>query len=428
MVLLTICLIFFGLALLGVPLVWSLLATSVATIWVFSRPYPLEAIFLIYIDGVQPLYLAAIPMFILAGELISNGGVGRRLIGLASAVFGGFRGHHGIVTVTTCTAFGAISGSAVADSAAVGSVMIPGMSKVGYPKPYSAALVASSGTLGILIPPSIPLLVYGFVGQVSVAELFVAGIVPGLLFAFCLMVLSVIRARTMGVDPGLQWGGIGPVFRQFVACLPALSMPIVVLGGIYSGILTPTESAAIAVVLGLFIGAFVYKEITLSDLPRLILSAFLSSAVIMMVLGATSALAWLITIEQVPATIVAGIGAIADNPIVFLLLLNVSLLLIGVFLEPLPALLLTAPLFIPAATAFGIDPVHLGLVMTFNLAIGLYTPPVGGTLFVSAKIANVGIGAISRELVPMLAVAGFVLMLITYIEAIPMSLVWWMRG
>jgi C4-dicarboxylate transporter, DctM subunit len=428
MVFLTICILFFGLALLGLPLVWSLLATCVATIWIFDRSYPLEAIFLTYIDGVQPLYLAAIPMFILAGELISNGGVGRRLIALAGAVFGGVRGHQGIVTVGTCTVFGAISGSAVADSAAVGSIMIPEMARGGYPKPYAAALVATAGTLGILIPPSIPLLVYGFIGQVSVAELFMSGIVPGLIFALCLMILSVFRARALGVDPGLKWGGFAAVSRQFVACLPALTMPAVVLGGIYTGTLTPTESAAIAVLLGLFIGIVVHREITLADLPRFILSSFISSAVIMMVLGATSALAWLLTIEQVPAALSAGISSISDNPIVFLLLMNISLLLIGVFLEPLPALLLTAPLFIPTAAAFGIDPVHLGLVMTFNLAIGLYTPPVGGTLFVSAKIANVDIGQISRELVPMLAVATFVLMLVTYVEAIPMALVWWMRG
>jgi C4-dicarboxylate transporter DctM subunit len=428
MVFLTICLLFFGLALLGLPLVWSLLMTAVATIWVFGRPYPLEAIFLTYIDGVQPLHLAAIPMFILAGELISNGGVGRRLIALAGAVFSGVRGQQGIVTVGTCTVFGAISGSAVADSAAVGSIMIPEMARGGYPRPYAAALVATAGTLGILIPPSIPLLVYGFIGQVSVAELFVSGVVPGLIFALCLMILGVLRARALGVDAGQPWGGFAAVSRQVVACLPALSMPVVVLGGIYSGTLTPTESAAIAVLQGLFVGTAVHREITLADLPRLILGAFLSSAVIMMVLGATSALAWLLTIEQVPATLAAGIGRIADSPVVFLLLLNVSLLLIGVFLEPLPALLLTAPLFIPTAKAFGIDPVHLGLIMTFNLAIGLYTPPVGGTLFVSARIANVGIGRISRELVPMLAVAAFVLMLVTYVEAIPMALVWWMRG
>lgn len=428
MVLTVICLLFFGLALLGMPLVWSLLATTAGTIWLFGRFYPLKAVFLTFIDGVEPLHLAAIPLFILAGDLISHGGVGRRLIELARSLLGFLPGGLGVVTVSSCTMFGAISGSAIADSAAVGSVMIPGMTERGYPRPYSAALVATAGTLGILIPPSIPLLVYGFVGQVSVAELFIAGIVPGLMFAAALIVLCMVQARRRGIDLGGQRPQWAAISMLTVTCLPALLMPVIVLGGIYTGIFTPTESAAIAVVYGLFISVVVYREITVPELPRIVLRSFITSAVVMIVVGATASLAWLITVEQIPAHLSQAISAIADNKIVFLLLLNVALILIGIFLEPLPALILTAPLFIPTAKAFGIDPVHLGLIMTFNLAIGLYTPPVGGTLFVAARIANVGMAAISRELVPMFGIAIVVLFCVTYVEAIPMWLVWLSRG
>ncbi len=428
MVLGLICVLFFGLALAGMPLVWSLLATTAGTILILDRFYPLKAVFLTYIDGVEPLHLAAVPLFILAGSLISHGGVGRRLIDLAKALLGFLPGGMGVVTVSSCTMFGAISGSAIADSAAVGSVMIPGMTRRGYPPPYSAALVATAGTLGILIPPSIPLLVYGFVGNVSVAELFLSGVMPGLLFAAGLIVVCVWKGRSLGCDTGGEhpdWTIIRPLF---VKCLPALAMPVIVLGGIYSGIFTPTESASIAVAYGLFISLVVYREIAWRDLPAIVLRCFTTSASVMLVIGATSSLAWLITVEQVPAHLAESIRAIASDRFTFLLLLNIMLLLVGIFVEPLPALILTAPLFIPTAKAFGVDPVHLGLIMTFNLAIGLYTPPVGGTLFVAAKLAGARMGAITRELVPMFAIAVIVLAMITYVEAIPMWLVWLSRG
>ncbi len=424
MVLAVICLLFFALALLGMPLVWSLLLTAIGTIWIFDRFYPLQAVLLTYVGGVEPLHLAAIPLFVLAGELISQGGVGRRLIEFARVMLGFLPGGFGVVTVASSTLFGAVSGSAVADSAAIGSVMIPGMRERGYSAPFAGELVARPGTLGILIPPSIPLLVYGFVGNVSIAELFLSGVVPGLVLAAAFMVVSVWKGISTGCDPGGARPSRGEVVHALRDSIPALLMPVVILGGIYSGIFTPTEAASVAVVYGLVIGLVIYREITIGDLPRLVLDAFITSAVVMLVVGATAVLAWLITVEQVPALLAQLVSEIAPSRFWFLLLLNVSLLLFGIFLEPLPALLLTAPLFIPTAKAFGVDPVHLGLIMTFNLAIGLYTPPVGGTLFVAARIANVGMVAISRELVPMFAAAVLVLVLVTYVEAVPMALVW----
>jgi C4-dicarboxylate transporter DctM subunit len=428
MVLAVICVVFFALALLGMPLVWALLLTTVATIWIFGQGYPLEAIFLSYISSVEPLHLAAIPLFIFTGELITHGGVGKRLIDFARSLLAFMPGGLGVVTVSACTMFGSVSGSAVADSAAIGSIMVPRMAERGYPRAFAGALIAVAGTIGVLMPLSIPLLVYGFVGNVSIRELLVSGVFPAFTLAFALILLCIWKGRSLGCDLGGAMPSKAEIWRSFVAILPASGMPVVILGGILSGVFTPTEAASVAVFYGLILALFVYREVKPVQVPGMLLQSFRTSAVVMLVVGATGALSWLITVEQIPANLAQAILNIAENKYVFLLLLNLALILVGIFLEPLPSLMLTAPLFIPTAKAFGIDPVHLGLVMVFNLVIGLYTPPVGGTLFVAAKIARVGMVAISRELIPMFALALCVLFLVTYVEAIPMALVWFMRG
>jgi C4-dicarboxylate transporter DctM subunit len=428
MVLTVICIVFFALALLGMPLVWALLFTAVTTIWIFGQSYPLEAIFLSYISSVEPLHLAAIPLFIFTGELITHGGVGKRLIDFARSLLAFMPGGLGVVTVSACTMFGSVSGSAVADSAAIGSIMVPRMAEQGYPRAFAGALIAVAGTIGVLMPLSIPLLVYGFVGNVSIRELLVSGVLPAFTLAFALILLCVWKGRAFGCDLGSAMPSRSEIWRSFVAILPASGMPVVILGGILSGIFTPTEAASVAVFYGLILAVVVYREVKPAQVPSMLLQSFRTSAVVMLVVGATGALSWLITVEQIPANLAQAILSIADNKYVFLLLLNVALILVGIFLEPLPSLMLTAPLFIPTAKAFGIDPVHLGLIMVFNLVIGLYTPPVGGTLFVAAKIARVGMVAISRELLPMFVIALIVLLIVTYVEAIPMALVWAIRG
>lgn len=428
MVLAVICAVFFALALLGMPLVWALLLTTVATIGLFGMSYPLEAIFLSYISSVEPLHLAAIPLFIFTGELITHGGVGKRLIDFARSLLAFMPGGLGVVTVSACTMFGSVSGSAVADSAAIGSIMVPRMAERGYPRAFAAALIAVAGTIGVLMPLSIPLLVYGFVGNVSIRELLVSGVFPAFTLAFVLILLCVWKGRSLGCDMGGAMPSRRDIWKSFLAILPASGMPVVILGGILTGIFTPTEAASVAVFYGLILALFVYREVKPAQVPGMLLQSFRTSAVVMLVVGATGALSWLITVEQIPANLAQAILDIAENKYVFLFLLNLALILVGIFLEPLPSLMLTAPLFIPTAKAFGIDPVHLGLIMVFNLVIGLYTPPVGGTLFVAAKIARVGMVAISRELVPMFILALGVLFLVTYVEAIPMALVWLMRG
>ena len=428
MILLEIFGLFFLLALLGLPLVYALLATTVGFIAWKGLGHPLETIFLTYIGGVEPFILIAVPLFIVAGELLSRGGVGQRIIAFARALFGFLPGGLGVVTVAACLLFGGVSGSAIAGAAAVGSVMIPAMVDRGYPKAFAAALVATAGTLAIIIPPSIPMLVYGFVAGASVRDLFVSGVVPGVLFGVAMMAICVHHGRRHGWDRGGERASAAEIRAAFRAALPALTMPLLILGGIWTGLFTPTESAAVAVAYGLLISIGVYRDLRWRDLPALMLNAFVTSAVVMVVIGATSALAWLITVEQVPAQLTAMVKEIASAKWSFLLLVNAVLLVLGIFLEPLPALILTAPVLVPMARAFGIDPVHLGLLMTCNLAIGLYSPPVGGTLFVAGRIAGVGIGAISRALVPLFLSSLVVLALITYVEWLPMGLVWMARG
>ena len=415
--------VFFLIALAGVPLVYALLATTVGIILAMGLGHPLETIFLSYIGGVEPFILIAVPLFILAGEILAQGGVGQRIVAFARALLGFLPGGLGVVTVASCLMFGGVSGSAIADTAAIGSLVIPAMIQRGYPRGFAAALLAVAGTLALLMPLSIPFLVYAFISGVSMRSLSMAGIVPAMVLAIALIAVCVWYGRKTGCDAGEgkpTWSAIAAATR---AAGPALLMPIIIVGGIWSGVFTPTESAAVAVVYGLAVSLLLYRDITWRDLPRLILNAFQTSATVMLVIGATGALAWLITVEQVAAQLAVFVQAVAQAQWVFLLLVNVSLLLLGIFIEPLPALLLTAPLFIPLAKAFGVDLVHLGVVMTANLAIALYTPPVGGTLFVAAKLAGAGIGEITRALMPLLLAAVVVTLIITYVPSLSSVLV-----
>lgn len=415
---LVVFLVFFSVALAGVPLTFALLATTVGVIWVYGLQHPLETIFLSFIGGVEPFILIAVPLFIFAGEILSQGGVGKRIVDFARALFGFLPGGLGVVTVASCLMFGGVSGSAIADTAAIGSLVIPAMIQRGYPRAFAAALLAVAGTLALLMPLSIPFLVYAFISGVSMRQLSMAGVVPALISALALVVVCVWYGRRTGCDSGDARASAREIWAAFIAAGPALVMPLIIVGGIWSGFFTPTESASVAVMYGLAVSLLFYRDITLRDLPRLVLSAFQTSAVVMLVLGATGSLAWLLTAEQVAAQLAQWVRVVAHAPWVFLLLVNVSLLLLGIFIEPLPALLLTAPLFLPLAQEFHIDLVHLGVVMTANLAIALYTPPVGGTLFVAATLANAGIGAITRALMPLMAATAAVALLVTYWPAL----------
>ena len=413
-----IFLIFFAVALAGVPLVYALLVTTVGIIWGYGMTHPLETIFLSYIGGVEPFILIAVPLFIFAGELLSHGGVGRRIVDFARVLLGFLPGGLGVVTVASCLLFGGVSGSAIADTAAIGSLIVPAMVNRGYPRAFVAALLATAGTLALLMPLSIPFLVYAFISGVSMRQLSMAGLIPALISALALVAVCVWFGRKTGCDNGSDRSTWAEIRAATWAAGPALLMPVIIVGGIWTGYFTPTEAASVAVVYGLIVSIFYYRDIGWRDLPRLLLSAFQTSATVMIVIAATGCLAWLITVEQVPAQLGEWVKEVAHQPWVFLLLVNVVLLLLGIFIEPLPALLLTVPLFLPLAKVFGIDLVHLGVVMTANLAIALYTPPVGGTLFVAARLAKAGIGEITRHLLPMMAATFSVVILITYIPAL----------
>ena len=427
MILAFLCLVFLGTIIIGIPLVWAVLISTLLPMFYFGRTYPLEALYLNYIAGIEPNIYIAIPLFIVAGELINRGGVGVRIIRFVRTTLGWLPGGLGVCVVAAAMIFGGISGSAIADAAAVGAVMIPSMTQRGYPKPFAAALVAAAGTIGIIIPPSIPMLVFGFVGNVSVRELFLSGFVPGVVFGVAMMVVAIYVGKTTGCDVGGERSSWKEIWTSFVGCAPALFMPVIILAGIFSGAVTPTEAAGLAVIYGLFVSTVIYRDLSWRGIPSLLVDSFITSAVVMVVIGTTQVLTWLITLEQMPVILLEWVKHLSTSPWVFLLLVNVALLILGHVLEPVPAILLTAPLFLPVAKAYGIDPVHLGLIVTCNLALGLFTPPIGATLFVASRIANVGVLAITRAMIPLFIVSLIALALVTYITALPMGLVWLLR-
>jgi C4-dicarboxylate transporter DctM subunit len=416
--------VFFVIACAGVPLMYSLLASTVGMIWCYGLSHPLETIFLSFISGVEPFILIAVPLFIFGGELLSKGGVGKRIVNFAQTLFGFMPGGLGVVCVVSCLLFGGISGSAIADTAAIGSLIIPMMIQRGYPAAFAAALLSVAGTLALLMPLSIPFLVYAFISGVSMRQLSMSGVVPAMISALALIGVCIWFGKKSGCDRGGKPASRREIWTAFKAAWPAVVMPVIIVGGIWTGMFTPTEAASIAVVYGVLISMFLYRELTWRDLPEILLRSFQTSAVVMLVIGATGCLAWLITVEQVAVQLSQWVQSVAHHQWLFLLLLNISLFVVGIFIEPLPAMLLTTPLFLPLAQAFHVDLVHLGVVVTANLSIALYTPPVGGTLFVAASLAKVGIGAVTRHLIPLMTATFIVVLLVTYIPATTKIILW----
>ncbi len=364
--------------------------------------------------GMTSFPLLAIPLFILAGNLMNEGGITDDLVRFSRRIVGHIRGGLGLTTIVACAIFASISGSAVATAVAIGTVMLPAMRKAGYDEGVSSAMTATASCMGPIIPPSIPFIIYGVIAQVSIGALFVAGIIPGLLLAGCLMIYMLIVARRDGY-PREPRAGFRDIFTGAFRALPSLVMPVIIIGGIWGGVFTPTEAAGIAVVYACIAGFLIYRRLNLSRMYPLLLKSGVEAAVVMLLLGLSEPFAWVVAVEQLPLKIMEFFSDFSSSPYVFLLFVNLFLLLIGIPLETAPALTIVTPVLVPLASKFGIDPVHFGVIVCFNLVLGLITPPVGGVLFSICGITGLSLERLSRSIwIPFLIGVG-VLMIITYI-------------
>lgn len=365
--------------------------------------------------------LAAIPFFILAGNLMETGGISRRLVEFAKSIVGGVQGGLPMTCVLTCMIFAAVSGSSVATTFAIGAILIPALIKHGYPTSYAASLQATSAELGVVIPPSIPLILYGVSAEVSIGELFIAGFGPGLLIAGALMLFVWAYCKWKG------WGkndgdGRMPLGKATLQAGWALLMPVIILGGIYGGIFTPTEASAVAVFYALIIGVVIYREIKIKDLFGILRKSAISSAVIMFIIANAGLFAFLITRAGVPDAIGRWLESVLQSPTLFLLGVNAALFIIGMFIETSAAIIVLAPILAPVAMHFGVDPVHFGLIMVVNLAMGMITPPFGVNLFAACTVARISLDRIVGQLIPFVLVIMACLMVVTYVPQLSLGL------
>lgn len=406
---------------IGVPVAYAVGISAIVGAWYID--IPLEAVMIQLTSGVNKFSLLAIPFFILAGAIMAEGGIARRLVNFAYIFVGFIRGGLSLVNIVASTFFGAISGSSVADTASIGSVMIPEMDKKGYPRDFAAAVTASGSVQAILTPPSHNSVIYSLAtgGTVSIAALFIAGILPGLLLSFTLMVMCVGFAHKRGYPKGER-----VPFRQalkiFVDTLWGLMTVVIIMGGILSGIFTATESAAIACLWAFFVTMFIYRDYKWSELPKLMYRTVKTVTIVMILIGFAAAFGAIMTYMQLPMRITEAFTSISDNKYVILMCINIMLLLIGTLMDMAPLILILTPVLLPVTTALGIDPVHFGMIMLVNLGIGLITPPVGSVLFVASAVSKQKIEQVVKAMLPFYAVLFMVLMLVTYIPAISLFL------
>lgn len=410
---------FFLLLLVGVPIAFSLGISSVAAIFVSG--YPIGLVAQRIFTAMDSNALMAIPFFILAGSIMETGGISIRIIRFVSGIFGFIRGGLSLIAVGASMIFGGVSGSAVADTAAMGSILIPSMKKKKYDSAFAGSLIASSGTIGTIIPPSIPLIVYGVTAGASIGSLFLAGIIPGILVGAAIMGVAYVTSVKKNY-PKEERVSIKEFATETIKALPALFMPILIIGGILSGIFTATEAGVVACVYAIAIGTWVYKGIQWNSLGKIFIDSGISSSTIMFIIGVSSLFAWIMASERVPQTIGEFLLSISSDQLVLLLLINLILLLFGTFMDMVPAMILLLPVLLPIAENIGLDPVHFGIIMTVNLSIGLITPPVGTCLFISSGIAKVPLIKMAKSVMPFIAVMLLVLLLVTYVPSISMFL------
>ena len=372
-------------------------------------------------SAINKFPLAAIPFFILAGNLMETGGISRRLVEFAKSLVGGVQGGLPMTCVLTCMIFAAVSGSSVATTFAIGAILIPALIKHGYPTTWAASLQATSAELGVIIPPSIPMILYGVSAEVSIGEMFIAGFGPGILIGLALMLFVYVFCRYKGWGKNDGDGRLSVGKATYQAAF-ALIMPVIILGGIYGGIFTPTEASAVAVFYALFVGLVIYREISLKDLGTILRKSVMSSAVIMFIIANAGLFAFLITRAGVPDAIGHWLQDVLKSPAYFLLGVNAALFLIGMFIETSAAIIVLAPILAPVAIHFGIDPIHFGLIMVVNLALGMITPPFGVNLFAACTVARISLDRMIKDLIPFVCVILVCLMIITYVPAISLTL------
>lgn len=399
---------------LGVPIAWTLglsglitILVSVESISAFTTMAQQMA------TGLDSFTMLAIPFFILAGEVMNRGGIARRLIDFAKTLVGSMPGGLAYVNIFAAMLFGAIAGSAVAAASAIGSILGPRMEKEGYSKEFSAAVNITASTTGLIIPPSNILIIYSLAsGGVSIAALFIAGYVPGLIIGLLLMGVAAFWAKRKNFAVG-ERSSLSEVFSTFVKAFPSLLLLIIVIGGIIAGIFTATEAAAIAVVYTLILG-FYYKEVTTKDLPGILMDSVTTTSIVMLLIATSISMSWVMSYENIPQDISSALLAFSDSKIVILLTINLILLFVGTFMDMTPAVLIFTPIFLPIVTELGIDPVHFGIMMVLNLCIGLCTPPVGTLLFVGVGVAGTTIEKVIKPLLPLFLAMIIALMLITF--------------
>ncbi len=415
-------LIIFGflavLCLLGVPVAFSIGLAAVAGI-MYRGGLPLTVVDQRMFTQIDSFALLAIPFFILSGNLMDRGGISNKIVAFVSDLVGHIRGGLAIVSVIASMFFGAISGSAQATSAAIGSILIPAMEENGYKRNFAAALSAVSGPLGVIIPPSIPMVIYASAANVSIGKLFLGGYIPGAVIAFGLSLVCISYAVKNNVAKQPR-AALGKLARSFLGSFWALMMVVIIMGGILGGFFTATEASVVAVIYALFVGKFVYRQLKLRDLPAIFLQSALVTAAVMFCVACTNILGWILTLERIPAAISSAMLALTTDKYLLLILMNVIFLFVGMILDTTPAIILVVPILLPVVQSIGIDPIHFGLITVANLAIGMSTPPVGITLFVSSAMSGVPMSRMIRPLIPFWIIMFLFLVVLTYIPAITM--------
>lgn len=414
--------VFATLLFIGAPIGFTLGITALLCLLRLDNPVLLKLIPQRFFAGIDSFPLMAMPFFMLAGDIMNQSGITERLVGFTNTLVGHLRGGLAHVNILASVFFAGITGSAVADTAALGSILIPAMSEAGYSTPFSAAVTAASSVIGPIIPPSIIMVLYGSIMGVSIAGLFAAGVVPGLLFGLALMIPAGIISKKRDYPIGDKRATLGEIWASFKESFLALIMPILILGGILGGVFTPTEAAAVAVFYACLVGFFVFKTLKVQDLPRMLLHTSSVMGMIFLIMASASILGWLLASERIPELVSRLVLSISTNPHVVMLLINLFLLFVGMFMDIGAALVILAPILAPLAISVGVNPLHFGVIMTINLNIGLITPPLGACLFVACGISRLKLEDVVPDLWPFILAEVAILFLITYVPIIPMFL------